>query len=56
MLADGRYFSTLRTPMELGRPLTEADDVPDAPLVVVLILGTNFIRPMRNNAKFTTGY
>jgi predicted permease len=35
-LADGRYFSTLRPTMELGRPLTEADDVPDAPVVAVL--------------------
>jgi predicted permease len=35
-LADGRYFSTLRVPMALGRPLGEADDLPDAPLVAVL--------------------
>jgi len=35
-LADGRYFSALRPGMALGRPLTEADDVPDAPLVAVL--------------------
>lgn len=35
-LADGRYFSALRVPMALGRPLTPADDVQDAPLVVVL--------------------
>jgi predicted permease len=34
--ADGRYFSTLGVPMALGRPLTAADDTPDAPLVVVL--------------------
>jgi predicted permease len=35
-LADGAYFSALRVGMSLGRPLTEADDVPDAPLVAVL--------------------
>jgi len=35
-LADGSYFSTLRVPMALGRPITEADDLPDAPLVAVL--------------------
>ncbi|MCG6955673.1 MAG: ABC transporter permease [Gemmatimonadetes bacterium] len=34
--ADGRYFSTLGVPMALGRPLTDADDTPDAPLTVVL--------------------
>jgi predicted permease len=36
MLADGRYFSALRPGMALGRPLTDADDRPDAPLVAVL--------------------
>jgi predicted permease len=35
-LADGDYFSALLPPMELGRPLTPADDRPDAPLVAVL--------------------
>jgi MacB-like periplasmic core domain len=35
-LVDGRYFSTLGVPMAFGRPLTDADDRPDAPLVVVL--------------------
>ena len=35
-LADGRYFAALRPRMALGRPLTGADDVPDAPLVTVL--------------------
>jgi predicted permease len=35
-LADGRYFSILRVPMALGRPLTEEDDRPGAPLVAVL--------------------
>lgn len=35
-LADGRYFSALRVPMALGRPLTEADDTPGVPLVAVL--------------------
>jgi predicted permease len=34
--ADGRYFSTLRVPMALGRSLGEADDQPDAPLAAVL--------------------
>jgi predicted permease len=35
-LAGGRYFSTLRGRMALGRPLTEDDDRPGAPLVAVL--------------------
>jgi predicted permease len=35
-LADGRYFSLLKAPVALGRPLTSADDAPDAPLVAVL--------------------
>ena len=35
-LADGDYFPTLAPSMELGRPLTPADDRPDAPLVTVL--------------------
>ena len=35
-LADGRYFAALRPAMALGRPLTEADDVPGAPVVAVL--------------------
>jgi predicted permease len=35
-LADAAYFSVLRVGMELGRPFTEADDVPGAPLVAVL--------------------
>lgn len=35
-LADGRYFAALRPEMALGRPLTEADDAPGAPLVAVL--------------------
>jgi predicted permease len=36
LLADGSYSSTLRVEMALGRPLTEADNQPDAPLVAVL--------------------
>jgi hypothetical protein len=36
LLVDGHYSSTLRMSMALGRPLTEADNQPDAPLVVVL--------------------
>jgi len=36
VLADGAYFPVLRVGMELGRPFTEADDVPGAPLVAVL--------------------
>ncbi|MGH7469555.1 MAG: ADOP family duplicated permease [Longimicrobiales bacterium] len=36
LLADGRYFSGLRPGMTLGRPLTDADDRADAPLVAVL--------------------
>ena len=35
-LADGRYFSSLRIPMALGRPLTEADDVAGGPVTAVL--------------------
>jgi predicted permease len=35
-LADGRYFSLLRVPMALGRPITRADDAPGAPPVAVL--------------------
>ena len=35
-MADGAYFSSLRVGMAMGRPLTPADDLPDAPLVVVL--------------------
>jgi predicted permease len=35
-LADGRYFRVLRPPMALGRPLTEEDDAPGAPIVAVL--------------------
>lgn len=36
LLADGRYFSSLRPRMELGRPITEQDDVQGAPPVAVL--------------------
>lgn len=36
VLVDGSYFSVLRAEMALGRPLTEADDQPGAPLVTVL--------------------
>jgi len=35
-LADGAYFAALGVGMALGRPLTPADDVPEAPLVAVL--------------------
>lgn len=35
-LVDGRYFSTLGARMAVGRPLTEADDSPGAPLTAVL--------------------
>ncbi|HSG08589.1 MAG TPA: ABC transporter permease, partial [Longimicrobiales bacterium] len=35
-LVDGHYFSVLGAEMALGRPLTEADDQPEAPLVTVL--------------------
>ena len=35
-LADGRYFAALGVRMRLGRPLTESDDLPDAPLTAVL--------------------
>lgn len=36
LLADGRYFPTLRPGMSLGRGFTEDDDRPGAPLVAVL--------------------
>jgi predicted permease len=35
-LADGSYFSALKVPMALGRPILPDDDAPGAPLVVVL--------------------
>jgi len=35
-LASGDYFSGLKVPMALGRPITADDDMPDAPLVAVL--------------------
>jgi predicted permease len=35
-LADGYYFSALKVPMALGRPILPEDDAPDAPLVAVL--------------------
>ena len=35
-LADGHYFSGLRVPMALGRPIGADDDVPGAPVVAVL--------------------
>jgi predicted permease len=35
-LADGDYFSALKVPMALGRPILPDDDAPDAPLVAVL--------------------
>ena len=35
-LVDGRYFSTLKVPMALGRPIVPDDDAPEAPLVAVL--------------------
>lgn len=36
LMADGAYFGTMRINMAHGRPLTPADDQPDAPLVAVL--------------------
>jgi predicted permease len=35
-LVDGLYFSALKAPMALGRPIVLDDDAPDAPLVAVL--------------------
>jgi predicted permease len=35
-LASGDYFSALKVPMALGRPIMPDDDVPDAPPVAVL--------------------
>jgi predicted permease len=35
-LVDGHYFSTLKVPMALGRPIVPDDDAPEAPLVAVL--------------------
>jgi hypothetical protein len=35
-LVDGHYFSTLKIPMALGRPIVPDDDAPRAPLVAVL--------------------
>jgi len=35
-LAEGRYFSGLKVPMALGRPILPADDTAGAPLVAVL--------------------
>jgi predicted permease len=39
MLAGGSYFQSIRVGMAVGRPLTPADDQPDAPLTAVLGYG-----------------
>ena len=36
LIVSGNYFSALQVPMALGRPIVEADNVPNAPPVAVI--------------------